>query len=424
MWVLHGSRLLLLSCVIWVSLGIGNAVAQTDCPPIPGSLFWILNDPPLKSMTPRVPDQIKDQARMHVDGRSGPGEGAGYCLYTANPASDGLILFLHGYQAGFEMGAYDPMVQFLTKGGHNVVYAYGPALLNTGTYPRRAIDALNHALSLLKAQSKEIRKLAVVGHSLGGMAALRVAAEWKGTPAITALIAIDPGPPLDSDAMKLLKDTACDDGTFPCQCAMDSKGCESWNVGQGLSPIACSTRLLFIQAQKTADECSCVPGQSCNCQLLWDRLPQIAKYVGSSGQIPQRNLLRVPHDVSHARLGPDFVMPSTHLGTTVIPMLFFPKIEFCKAVSVDGKDDYGCYLTSMDYWGYWRPTLAAVTEAFTGRPVSDDYSPFCTTKETTGVCKSAREMGNWQSDGGPATPLLNAADIPGLVANFPDYCPK
>src|SRR5262249_39099248 len=215
----------------------------------------------------------------------------------------------------------------------------------------------SHALSLLKLQYKvEVRKLAVVGHSLGGMAALRVAAEWKGTPAITALIAIDPGPPLDSEAMQLLKDTGCDAGPFPCRCGKDGKGCESWDVGEGLKPIACTTRLLFIQAQQTTDGCVCVPGQPCDCQLLWDRLPQIAKYAGSSGQTPQRNLLRVPHDVSHANLGQDFVIRSTHLGTTVIPTLNFPfKIDYCKAIS-GGKDDYGCYLTSMDYWGYWRPT--------------------------------------------------------------------
>jgi hypothetical protein len=163
----HSRRLLLLASVMWTLLGIAESIAQTGCPPIPGNWPWLLNDPPLKSMTPVAREQTKDQARVHVDGPSGPGEGAGYCLYMTNPASDGLILFLHGSQAGFEVGAYDPMAQFLTKGGHNVVYAYGPSLLKTGTYPRRAIDALNHALSLLKLQYKvEIRKLAVVGHSL------------------------------------------------------------------------------------------------------------------------------------------------------------------------------------------------------------------------------------------------------------------
>jgi hypothetical protein len=78
----------------------------------------------------------------------------------------------------------------------------------------------------------------------------------------------------------------------------------------------------------------------------------------------------------------------------------------------------------MDYWGYWRPTLAAVQEAFTGKPVSADYSPYCSSKDTTGTCATTRNMGKWQSDGKSATALLNAADLPELAANYPDYCPR
>jgi pimeloyl-ACP methyl ester carboxylesterase len=397
-------RLFLFAAQLMIWPAIAHAQGPRDCPPIPGQ-SPSLPDPPYKDQTPKAPDQITNQKRVHYDG---PVEGAGYCLYMPSSVSDGLILFLHGFQFGREPGGYDPMVQYLVEqSGYYVVYPYGPDLLRTGTYPRRAIDALNDALAVLKSKGVNIQKLAVVGHSLGGATALRVAAEWKGPPPISLIIPIDPGPPPGSLEMGGLLLSRC-----------DTTGCESWDMDEGLRSISCATRLLVLQADKTAQgTCVCPQGQTCVCQAFWERLPQIARYIGTS-QTPQRNFLRVRDDKSHANPGP--TIPSTHLGPTVAAD---PTASVC-GLFADSELHYGCYLTYMDYWGYWRPVLAAVREAFSGAPVSPDYSPYCSSKGTSGTCATTRAMGTWQSDGKPATPMLNAADIPELVVNYPDHCPR
>ena len=75
----------------------------------------------------------------------------------------------------------------------------------------------------------------------------------------------------------------------------------------------------------------------------------------------------------------------------------------------------------MDYYGYWRPTLAAAYEAIVGQAIASDYSPYCSSNNTTGTCAKTRDMGVWM-DGIPATPIKNAAQIPELETKFPDYC--
>jgi hypothetical protein len=76
----------------------------------------------------------------------------------------------------------------------------------------------------------------------------------------------------------------------------------------------------------------------------------------------------------------------------------------------------------MKFHGYWRPTLAAVHEAFTGKPLSDNYSPYCSSSDVT-ACAQTRYMGTWV-DGIAATPLLTAAEVPGLSTDYPEYCPR
>jgi hypothetical protein len=68
--------------------------------------------------------------------------------------------------------------------------------------------------------------------------------------------------------------------------------------------------------------------------------------------------------------------------------------------------------------------LAAAFEAIAGQPIAADYSPYCSTNSTTGVCDKTRDTGVWVSDGVPATPIKNAAQIPGLSMSFPDYCSR
>src|SRR5262249_29397573 len=142
----------------------------------------------------------------------------------------------------------------------------------------------------------------------------------------------------------------------------------------------------------------------------------IARYAGEAGSIPKRNFLRVPHDASHAHSG--LTLRSEHLTSVALPK------DPCQLFSLGwGDQPYSCYLTSMDYFGYWRPTLAAAYEAIKRMALESDYSPYCSTDSAIGTCAKTRDMGVWR-DGIPATPMKNASQVPELQTRFPDYCSR
>lgn len=366
-----------------------------ECPPsaVPSAA-------PHEKLAPESPPQIKDVRRVHYT-NTGPDTGDGYCLYVPESNADGLILYVHGYQPSWSahlVNQYDAMFQYFAKSGFYVAYPYMDPWFAEFRYPDFALAALNRALSKLQAEGIQIDKLAVAGHSLGAIAVARVAAMWKEqgrSPAIRAVVLHDPA------GLRPFPDMP-----FPPPTEWIAK----------LGAIPCDTNLLIIQAQ------TCASPEAVNCAAIpiWRNLPQIAKYIGTSGAVSKRNVLRVSDDTSHANMGPGgegITLPSTHLAPTVLPA---PPL--CEAPQGGGYD-YGCYLTSIDYWGYWRPTLAAVSEAFTGNPVATDYSPYCSSADTTGTCAKTRDMGIWL-DGVAATPMKNAAEIPELATNYPDYCER
>jgi pimeloyl-ACP methyl ester carboxylesterase len=399
---------------------VGNAAEPSEiaeCPPIPGNHdVWPyeLQEPPHKGETPVGPQQITGITRTHHTGPLLPGlppfYGAGYCLYAPASSAKGLILFLHGWQSGFEPGGYDPMMQFLATNGYYVVYPYASNVLrDTGAYPQRAGAAVKDAMANLKSKGVDIQKVAVAGHSLGGMTTVRLAARWRtlteGLPFPSALVLLEPGGS-SNYLLSLLR-------------FMPPPIYDAWKLDpEELASIPCTTRLLVIQAQSTAED-PVDPHEHyplTTAQLLWQNLPQIARYAGApdgTPPLPQRNFLRVLNDTSHPGIDD---IKSTHLVPVALP----------RVICGIGrrKEDYGCYMTSMKYFGYWRPTLAAVHEAFTGQPLEPDYSPYCSSKDMTGTCAKTRFMGVWQSDGKPATPMLTAAEIPGLATTYPDYCPR
>src|SRR5262245_65397892 len=89
-------------------LGGTSVPALADCPliPIPNA-----SKPPHDGKTPRAPTQVKDMRREHFE--NSQSAGASYCLYSPPSGGPvhGLIMFLHGYHV--EVGAHDPMLQFL-----------------------------------------------------------------------------------------------------------------------------------------------------------------------------------------------------------------------------------------------------------------------------------------------------------------------
>jgi hypothetical protein len=339
-------------------------------------------------MTPTAPDQVTDMTREDFANL----DGSGYCLYSPKDKTReiyGLIMYLHGGQLGFEVGAYDPMLQFFAQSGFYVVYPY---VKKEDLYPTLARDALGDAIAKIKsAKGVDIQSVAVVGHSHGGAAAVRVAATWRGPPVIKALILHD------TSGHECL--TADEDPHRPQreQCLVE------WDFSLAeLKKIPCSTHLLIIQAQSSIF--------GVNSMMFWKDLGHIAKYTGTSGNAPKRNYLVVPNDLSHLPL----FVESTHLTPTVLSK------PICDLLSnlAGRKDDDGCYLTSMDAHGYWSPTATAVYEAFTG--MRSNHSPYCSSEGTKDICAHTRDMSVWV-DGKKATPMMNAADLR-LNQTYPDYC--
>ena len=371
--------------------------AGADCPLIPIPNAWW--SPPHEGNAPKAPTQIKDMTREHFE--NSQNEGASYCLYSPPPSepAHGLIMFLHGGQPS-EVGANDPMLQFLAKAGFYIVYPYIPRAREDGPYaPSRARAALSDALSKLKVERNvDIQRVAVVGQSYGGAVAVRVAATWTQSPAIRAIVLHDPW----WDPVPICSWLATDRD----RCAQE------WDyITQPYTNIACSTRLLMMQAERGTGE---------HVNRFWKNLQHIARYVGAPGSTtPQRNFLQVPHDVSQ-RLALGIVLESTLLTPTVLAPDTCRSWNFWMGNWVD--DDYGCHLTSMDEYGYWRPTRAAVYEAFYGQPISPDYSPYCNSASKAGSCATTRDMGRWLMDNKEATPMKNAADLNLLQDIQVDHC--
>jgi pimeloyl-ACP methyl ester carboxylesterase len=162
-------------------------------------------------------------------------------------------------------------------------------LLDMGVYPRRAGAALRDAVEHLRSREVLIDKIAVVGHSLGGAATLRLAADWK------KLTSVGDNPGLPDlpkpSALVLLEGGGATDGILAILSGLSLAGTpkgedqESWLVTpEALSSIPCTTRLLIIEAEASAQP---KPGG----HFFWTNLRQIAKFTraaGTASPVPQR----------------------------------------------------------------------------------------------------------------------------------------
>jgi acetyl esterase/lipase len=132
------------------------------------------------------------------------GEGArAYWLFkpdVSTPTSAPLIVFLHGWGAT-NPAIYGAWIDHLVRAGNIVVYPRYQADLHTPTadFLPNAIRATQDAIALLQKEPGHLRpdlsKLAVVGHSVGGLLAANVAAvaDDSGLPRVSAVMSVQPG---------------------------------------------------------------------------------------------------------------------------------------------------------------------------------------------------------------------------------------
>jgi hypothetical protein len=328
-----------------------SASASASCPPIPSAGVA----DPLAGVAPAAPHQVTSIARTwHAPSAGAPG----YCLYQPPASAQGLVLFNRGWQFFGEDGGLDPLAQFLASQGYYVIYPDldESSLSPLPDWPAQGRAAIAAALAELAGHGITITRLAVAGHSLGAVAAMRVAATWTGTPSISAALLAE-----------------------PAGSSFLPSGAGPWDLSAaGLSSVSSSLHLLIIQAHSSVGDANSAA------VTIWNALPQIPK-TNAAGQF-QKNFLRVLDDSSHFWYPPAWhsSLQSQHNSISALP------------------------LTAMDYWSYWNPIFAGIDEAFKGGP-SLSGSAYCNVAGA--ACAATRFTGTWVLDGQPATAMQNAADL-------------
>ena len=132
--------------------------------------------------------------------RSGTG---GQAIFIYEPNSAGLtsapvIVFLHGY-ACINPVLYGGWIKHLVQRGNIVLYpVYQDTLLHPEQYTADALAAVQNAYAVLRAGDHVLpddAKLALVGHSLGGVIAMNLAAvaHTQGLPRVAAVLVANAG---------------------------------------------------------------------------------------------------------------------------------------------------------------------------------------------------------------------------------------
>ena len=126
-----------------------------------------------------------------------------YWIYEPDqpkPASAPVIVFLHGWGAT-NPATYGAWIDHLVKRGNIVIYPRYQSDLRTPAkdFTSNAIDAIRNALERLQTEPEHVRldlsKLAIVGHSLGGLLTANVTAlaQENGLPQVAAMMSVAPG---------------------------------------------------------------------------------------------------------------------------------------------------------------------------------------------------------------------------------------
>jgi acetyl esterase/lipase len=126
-----------------------------------------------------------------------------YWIYepdSPKPASAPVVIFLHGW-GGTNPFYYGAWIDHLVKRGNVVIYPRYQANILTARefFIPNSIDGIKAAFNTLQTEPGHVRpdlnRVAIVGHSLGGLMAASVAAlaSESGLPKIRAVMSVEPG---------------------------------------------------------------------------------------------------------------------------------------------------------------------------------------------------------------------------------------
>jgi len=273
------------------------------------------------------------------------GRGAGrYWSYTpANPTppTAHVLVYLHGY-GDRDPTHYDALLTHFARKGYTVVFPYYGGLFSTSAYERNARGAVRDALAELSARGAP-RASGRIAYAGHSLGAL-LALRLAATARASGLT--------EPDLILLHEPAGVAFVDYPLS-ATD------------LAAIPSGTHLLIIQAETS------VGHKNSFAHGAFENTPGIPR--------ANKNLLLVRSD-AHGE--PRLV--SDHLGVQA------------------GRNRP---LNAIDWWGYFRPSDAALREAFGGEGAP---SIFCS--EPGPRCDWARDSGVW-SDGRPVQPARNAGDL-------------
>jgi hypothetical protein len=170
-------RWMILFLVLLLSLSVFAAIGQADY-----AEDDMLEPPGQPSSGPGGSDYAYDEVVKSKHGSFG----RRYWIYepknssTGMPESAPLIVFLHGWGAIIP-DPYEAWLEHITKKGNIVVYPqYQSSLLTLPKYfVPNAIDAVINAIELLQSEDHvdpELENFAIVGHSMGGLITMNMAA--------------------------------------------------------------------------------------------------------------------------------------------------------------------------------------------------------------------------------------------------------
>ncbi|HHO50651.1 MAG TPA: alpha/beta fold hydrolase [Deltaproteobacteria bacterium] len=263
------------------------------------------------------------------------------------PPEAPVVVYLHGFGRR-RPERYHPLLVHLARRGYAVVFPAQGGPLSVRRYPDHTRVAVASALQVLSSPDHpDPGALALVGHSLGGLLALELAAAPQRAPA------------LPEPAAVILHDPA---GTRFVD----------WHeaASELVDPLA--LLVLTVPATLASDNGATRP--------VW----------AETQALQRRALLAIRSDLHGS---PPLI--SDHLGVQSGDALLGPDRP----------------LDAIDWWGYWRPTEAALQETLLHQ-IPAMGSVFC-------ACDGVLDRGRW-SDGTPVIPLEPVQpDPPGALDSTP-----